>query len=59
MMGRLEMGMLRRVWTGSCWLAACVVAAAAGGEGVSGCGGWGVLVRVRVLVRAWLLVLPS
>ena len=33
MTGRLEMGMLTRVWTGSCWVAASVVAAAAGGRG--------------------------
>ena len=31
-MGRLEMGMLTRVWMGSCWLAAFVVAAAAWGR---------------------------
>ena len=33
MMGRLEMGMLARVGTGSCWVATFVVAAAAGGRG--------------------------
>ena len=33
MTGRLEMGMLTRVWTGSCWVTASVVAAAAGGRG--------------------------
>ena len=33
MTGRLEMWMLTKVWTGSCWVAACVVAAAAGGRG--------------------------
>ena len=33
MMGCLEMGMLTRVWTGFCWVAACMVAAAAGGRG--------------------------
>ena len=32
MMGRLEMGMCTRVWTGSCWVAASVVTAAAGGR---------------------------
>ena len=31
--GALEMGMFPRVWTGSCWMAASVVAAAAGGRG--------------------------
>ena len=43
MTGRLEMGMLTRVWTGSCWVAASVVAAAAGGRGawvVVGGGSW-------------------
>ena len=43
MMGRLEMGMLMTVWTGSCWVAASVVAAPAGGRGardVVGCGSW-------------------
>ena len=61
-MGRLEMGMLMRVWTGSCWVAASVVAAAAwggGGGGGSGFGGWGVLVRVRVRVRVVSLGLSS
>ena len=43
--------MLRRVWTGSCWVAASFVAAAAGG-GSLGCGGWGVPVWIRVWVRA-------
>ena len=33
MTGRLEIGMLTRVWTGSCWVAASVVAAAAEGRG--------------------------
>ena len=33
MTGRLEMGMLTRVWTGSCWVAASAVAAAAGVRG--------------------------
>ena len=33
MTGRLEMGMLTRVWTGLYWVAASVVAAAAGGRG--------------------------
>ena len=33
MTGRLEMAMLRRVWTGSCWVAASVVAAALVGGG--------------------------
>ena len=43
MMGRLEMGMLTRVRTGSCSVAASVVAAAAGGRGardVVGGGSW-------------------
>ena len=43
MTGRLVMGMLTRVWTGSCWVAASVVAAAAGGRGpwtVVGRGSW-------------------
>ena len=42
-MERLEMGMLTRVWTGSCWMAASVVAAAAGERGawvVVGGGSW-------------------
>ena len=33
MTGRLVTGMLTRVWTGSCWLAASAVAVAAGGRG--------------------------
>ena len=33
MTGRLEMGMLTRVWTPSCWVGASVVAAAAGVRG--------------------------
>ena len=43
MTGRLEMGMFTRIWTGSCWMAASVVAAAAGGRGagvVVGGGSW-------------------
>ena len=43
MTGRLEMKMLTRVWTGSCWVAAAVVAAAAGWRGawvVVGGGSW-------------------
>ena len=43
MTGRLEMGMFTRVWTGSCWVAASVVAAAAGRRGawvVAGGGSW-------------------
>ena len=43
MTGRLEMGMLTSVWTGSCWVAASVVVAAAGGRGawvVVGGGSW-------------------
>ena len=43
MTGRFEMGMLTTVWTGSCWVAASVVAAAAGGRGawvVEGGGSW-------------------
>ena len=43
MTGRLEMQMLTRVLTGSCWVAASVVAAAAGGRGaqvVVGRGSW-------------------
>ena len=43
MKGRLEMGMFARVWTGSCLVAASVVAAAAGGRGawvVVGGGSW-------------------
>ena len=43
MTGRLEMGMLTRVWTGSCWVAASAVAAAAGGREawvVVGGGSW-------------------
>ena len=61
MMGRLETGMLTRVLTGSCWVAASVVAALAGGRGGSGCGGLVVLawVWVRVWVGAPSLVLPS
>ena len=37
MTGRLEMGMFTRVWTGSCWVAASAVAAAAGGRGACFC----------------------
>ena len=51
MTGRLEMGMLMRVWKESCWVAASAVAAAAGGLGV--------LVWVRVWGRAVSLGLPS
>ena len=43
MTGRLEMGMLTRVWTASCWVAASAVAGAAGGRGawvVVGRGSW-------------------
>ena len=43
MTGRLEMGRLRRVWTGSCWVAASAVAVAAGGRRawvVVGGGSW-------------------
>ena len=50
MTGRLEMGLLTRVWTGSCPVAASVVAAPAWGEGGSGCGGW------KVLAWVWLRV---
>ena len=59
MTGRLEMGMLTRVWTGSCWVAASVVAAAAGGRGawvVVGGGSW---FRLGFRVRAVSLGLPS
>ena len=41
--GRLDMGMLTRVWTGSCWVAPSAVAVAAGGGGawvVVGGGSW-------------------
>ena len=43
MTGRLDVGMLTRVWTGSFWVAASVVAAAAGWRGawvVVGGGSW-------------------
>ena len=43
MTGRLEIGMLTRVWTGSCWVAASVVAAAARWRGawvMLGGGSW-------------------
>ena len=43
MTGRLEMGMLTRIWTAPCSVAASVVAAAAGGRGtwvVGGGGSW-------------------
>ena len=43
MTGGLEKGMLTRVWTGSCWVAASAVAVAAGGRGawvVLGGGTW-------------------
>ena len=63
MMGRLEMGMLTRVWTGSYWVPASVVAAAAGRRGawvVLGGGSWlglGFLVRAVSLgfvsLRSW------
>ena len=56
---RLEMQMLTRVWTGSCWVAASVVARGRCREGGSGCGGWGFLVWVRVWVRAGSFWLPS
>ena len=61
MTGRLEMGMLTRVSTGSCWVAASVAAPLALGEGGSGCGGWGVVawVLVRVWVRTGSLLLRS
>ena len=38
---RLDMGMLMRVWTGSCLVAASVVAAAASGRGAQVVAGWG------------------
>ena len=41
MTGRLEMGMFKRVWTGSCSVAASAVAAAAGGRGAWVVVGWG------------------
>ena len=68
MTGRLEMGMLTRVWTGSCWVAASVLATAAGGRGARvvvgggswfelgfGLGGvaWVALVAFAVLGAAW------
>ena len=66
MTGRLEMGMLTRVWTGSCWVAAPVVAAAAGGRGAwvvvggrswlglgFGFGQWVCVVAFVVLWAAW------
>ena len=58
---RLEMGMLTRVWTGLCWVAASVVAALAAGGGGAGCGGCGLLAWVwfRVRVGAGLLLLTS
>ena len=43
MTGRLVTGMLTRVWTGSCWLAAFAMAVAAGGRGawvLVGGGSW-------------------
>ena len=43
MTGRLVTGMLTRVWTGSCWVAASAVVVAAGGRGawvVVGGGSW-------------------
>ena len=43
MTGRLVTGMLTRVWTGSCWVAASAAAVAAGGRGawvVVGVGSW-------------------
>ena len=43
MTGCFKIGMLTRVWTGSCWVTASVVAAAAGGRGawvVVGGGSW-------------------
>ena len=40
MMGRLGMGMLTRVQTGSCWVAAYVVAPLAGGRGAQDVVGW-------------------
>ena len=41
MMGRLEMGIWTRLWTGSCWVAAFVEGAAAGGRGARVVVGWG------------------
>ena len=41
MMLRLEMEMLTRVWRGLCWVAASVVAAAAGRRGARDVVGWG------------------
>ena len=43
MIGRLEMEMVTRVWTGSCWVAASVVAALArrrGARDAVGAGSW-------------------
>ena len=51
--------MLTRVWTGSCWVAATAVAADTGRRGAREVPRWGVLVWVRVGVRAGSLVLLS
>ena len=56
---RLEMRMLMRVRMGSCWVAASVVAASTGGRGARVVVGGGVLVWLRVLVRAVSLGLSS
>ena len=52
MTGRLVTGMLTRVWTGSCWVAASAVVVAAGGRGAWVVVGGRVLAWVRVWVRA-------
>ena len=59
MTGRLEMGMLTRVWTRSCLVATSMVASAAGGRGAWVLVGRGALVWVRVRVRAVSLGLAS
>ena len=59
MTGRLGIGMLTRVWTVSCWVAASVVAAAAGGRGARDVVGGGSIFLVRVWVRARSLLLLS
>ena len=66
MTGRLVTGMLTRVTTGSCWVAACAVVVAAAGRGawvVVGGGSWlGFRVWLRavsvgfVLLRLWCCV---
>ena len=55
MVGHSEMRTLLRVWTGSCCVAASVVAFCAGGRGATGCAGRAVLVVVTLSALSRLL----